>query len=37
MENMYDKIEKRLIICEDLIFEQKEKIKEMENFIEKNI
>ena len=21
MENMYDKIEKRLIICEDLIFE----------------
>jgi hypothetical protein len=21
MENMYDKIEKRLIICEDLVFE----------------
>ncbi len=37
MENMYDKIEKRLIICEDLVFEQKEKIKEMENFIEKNM
>ena len=41
MENMYDKIEKRLIISEDLVFEQKEKIKEkikeMENFIEKNM